>query len=74
MKVIDRGPHVRGRIIDLSYAAAKQLGIIAQGIGVVEVSVYHEYKGIPSPAEPADIPEFDFELMQPDSVPAWKYK
>lgn len=74
VKVIDRGPHVRGRIIDLSYAAAKQLGIIAQGIGVVEVSVYHEYKGIPYPAEPADIPEFDFELMQPDSVPAWKYK
>ena len=26
VKVADRGPHTRGRIIDLSYAAAKQIG------------------------------------------------
>lgn len=37
VKVIDRGPFVRGRIIDVSYEAAKQLGMLAQGIGVVKV-------------------------------------
>lgn len=38
VKVTDRGPHVRGRIIDLSYAAAKEIGLIAQGIGSVEIT------------------------------------
>jgi rare lipoprotein A len=31
----DRGPYIRGRIIDLSKAAAQQLGIIAAGTGKV---------------------------------------
>ena len=31
----DRGPYVRGRIIDLSRAAARQLGIIPSGVGSV---------------------------------------
>jgi rare lipoprotein A len=35
--VNDRGPFVKDRIIDLSYAAAKELGIVASGTGVVEV-------------------------------------
>lgn len=37
VRVNDRGPFVRGRIVDLSRAAAQKLGIIAQGIAVVEV-------------------------------------
>lgn len=37
VRISDRGPYVRGRIVDLSYAAAKKLGII--GIGVARVSV-----------------------------------
>ncbi|HEX4299160.1 MAG TPA: septal ring lytic transglycosylase RlpA family protein [Devosia sp.] len=35
----DRGPYIRGRIIDLSPAAARQLGIIPQGVGAV--CLYH---------------------------------
>ena len=31
----DRGPYVRGRIIDLSKAAGRQLGIIPAGTGKV---------------------------------------
>ena len=31
----DRGPYIRGRIIDLSPAAARQLGIIPEGVGSV---------------------------------------
>ncbi|MBW1971600.1 MAG: septal ring lytic transglycosylase RlpA family protein [Deltaproteobacteria bacterium] len=35
----DRGPFVKGRIIDLSYAAAKQLGIIGKGTAKVRIEV-----------------------------------
>ena len=37
VRVTDRGPYVRGRIIDLSWGAAKQLGMLAQGIARVTV-------------------------------------
>jgi rare lipoprotein A len=37
VKVTDRGPRYRSRIIDLSYAAAKELGIVNQGIAQVEI-------------------------------------
>lgn len=37
VKVTDRGPFSRGRIIDLSYAAAIELGMLAQGVAIVEV-------------------------------------
>jgi rare lipoprotein A len=39
VKVNDRGPFVRGRIIDLSRAAANQLGIVKRGVARVEVKV-----------------------------------
>lgn len=37
VRVTDRGPFRRGRIIDLSWGAAKELGILSQGIAQVEV-------------------------------------
>ena len=37
VKVNDRGPFHENRIIDLSYSAAKKLGVTAKGTGVVEV-------------------------------------
>ena len=40
VKVTDRGPYVKGRIIDLSVRAARELGIIAQGIAPVTVERY----------------------------------
>lgn len=39
VRVNDRGPFHEGRIIDLSYAAAKKLGITQQGTGRVEVEI-----------------------------------
>ena len=36
----DRGPHVAGRIIDLSKKSAKKIGLIEQGVGNVKI----EYK------------------------------
>lgn len=35
----DRGPFVRGRIIDLSYAAAQALGMVEEGVAKVRVEV-----------------------------------
>lgn len=39
VRVIDRGPHARSRVIDLSYRAARELGIISRGIALVELEV-----------------------------------
>jgi rare lipoprotein A len=39
VRVNDRGPFAPGRIIDLSYVAAKKLGIAANGTGRVEIRV-----------------------------------
>ena len=40
VRVTDRGPFGRGRIIDLSWSAARQIGILRQGIAPVVVEVY----------------------------------
>ena len=37
VRVNDRGPFVRGRIVDLSYTAAKEIGIVGPGTARVEV-------------------------------------
>lgn len=39
VRVNDRGPFISGRIIDLSYAAATKLGILAKGTARVEIAV-----------------------------------
>jgi rare lipoprotein A len=39
VRVNDRGPSVAGRIIDLSYAAARALGAVGAGIIPVRVTV-----------------------------------
>mgnify|MGYP000844731551 FL=1 len=46
VKVTDRGPFVRGRIVDLSYAAAKQIGLIGHGTVRVEVTKFDPLKTI----------------------------
>lgn len=37
VRINDRGPFLENRLIDLSYAAAAKLGILATGTGIVEV-------------------------------------
>jgi len=39
VRINDRGPYGKGRIIDLSYQAAKRLGIIEKGTDQVEIQV-----------------------------------
>ena len=46
VRVNDRGPFHSKRIIDLSYAAAKKIGILARGSGMVEVE--RIFAGMPS--------------------------
>ncbi|HOY70606.1 MAG TPA: septal ring lytic transglycosylase RlpA family protein [Methylotenera sp.] len=39
VRINDRGPHVRGRIIDLSYGAAKKIGLVQAGTARVRIEV-----------------------------------
>lgn len=63
VRVTDRGPHRRNRIIDLSYGAARELGMLAQGIAMVEVEKVGSVK-IPYREEPAEtgLPDFEFDI------------
>lgn len=62
VKVIDRGPFGRGRIIDLSWKAAKEIGMIAQGVATVKVEMMEN----PIPYKPEDtkLPKIDFEVAE----------
>jgi rare lipoprotein A len=55
VRVIDRGPFVGNRIIDLSKAAARQIGLLGPGIGKVRLEVI---------SAPADVPANDFYGVQ----------
>ena len=63
--VTDRGPYGRGKIIDLSYAAAKEIGLVAQGVGMVEVEVIDNSnpKFPLKMKEKVGLPEIDLEQM-----------
>ena len=39
VRVNDRGPHVSGRVLDLSLGAAKALGMVGEGVARVEIVV-----------------------------------
>lgn len=62
VRINDRGPFHEGRIIDLSYAAAKKLGYYSSGIANVEVeaitvpkqaAVAHQNNAVPGPTAPS---------------------
>ncbi|MDQ2713055.1 MAG: septal ring lytic transglycosylase RlpA family protein [Acidobacteriota bacterium] len=55
VRVIDRGPFVNGRILDLSKAAARSIHLLGPGIGQVRIEVI---------ASPVDIPVNDFYAVQ----------
>lgn len=47
VRIIDRGPFVDGRIIDLSHAAARQIDLLGPGTGRVRLVVIKEPEVIP---------------------------
>jgi rare lipoprotein A len=51
VRVNDRGPFTRGRDLDLSYAAAKEIGMLAAGVIPVEVQIITEESAEPSLAQ-----------------------
>lgn len=52
VRINDRGPFVGGRMIDLSYAAAQQIGLIEPGKGDVDVTVVKVGNGEREPPAP----------------------
>lgn len=73
VRVIDRGPFTRGRVIDLSYAAAKALGMLAQGVASVLVEPADNVVVPFRPSTKSLLPEIDFEVIEGanDSIPVW---
>ncbi len=74
VRVTDRGPYVRGRIIDLSWRAAKELGIISQGVATVFVQKYNDII-VPFLAdEEIELPELDLETNEGSKgiTPFWQ--
>jgi rare lipoprotein A len=55
VRIIDRGPFIEGRIIDLSKAAARQIDLLGPGVGRVRLQVV---------AAPRDIPINDLYAVQ----------
>jgi rare lipoprotein A len=49
VRIIDRGPFVEGRIIDLSHAAARDLEMIGPGVARVRIEVIHAPVGTVPP-------------------------
>jgi rare lipoprotein A len=49
VRINDRGPFIRGRILDLSYGAAKKLGMVRAGLARVEIRVLGVGEGPPGP-------------------------
>ncbi|MBP7984517.1 MAG: septal ring lytic transglycosylase RlpA family protein [Bacteroidaceae bacterium] len=72
VKVTDRGPFGKKMMIDLSYGAAKQLGILSRGIAIVEVEVFRDTI-VPFRLEDEDIPKLELENNDNDYkiVPSW---
>ena len=74
VRVTDRGPFVRGRIIDLSWRAAKELGIIAQGVAMVTVQKA-DMTIVPfRPEATIELPELELETNtnESDIIPYWQ--
>lgn len=67
VKVTDRGPFVKGRIIDVSYAAAKKLEFIGHGVARVEVSKYEPLRKIEEDIVKDTLSIFKLKI-HPDSI------
>jgi rare lipoprotein A len=71
VRVNDRGPFHPGRVIDLSYAAAKKLDVLSTGVANVKVEVIHiDEDGVMTVgAGKPQQPEVPPSLAQPDNSP-----
>ena len=76
VKVIDRGPFGRGRIIDLSWGAAQQLGMLVQGVTTVEITPVTTISVPYRNDTPIKLPEIDFEISTAgySFIDAWRQR
>jgi rare lipoprotein A len=51
VRINDRGPYVPGRVVDLSEAAAENLGMVERGIVKVKLDVVQKAGGSTAPAK-----------------------
>lgn len=52
VRINDRGPYVNGRVLDLSLAAARQLGMVEQGVVAAQLEVIgHQGEGLLLPED-----------------------
>ena len=75
VRVNDRGPYRKGRIIDLSWGAAKAIGMISQGIVPVTVEKLNETNIPYRIDDDYELPQFEFELADIDPTgitPIWQ--
>ena len=72
VRVNDRGPFIRGRMIDLSWGAARELGILAQGIAKVTVElagpIEYVTLSLDSLHTKVEMPKL-YELLETDELP-----
>src|SRR5690606_14367330 len=70
VEVVDRGPYIRGRVLDLSYAAAKELGFIRKGVSKVVYEILPEdYNSDTNTVLPYTFnPDAFLSLYFPDSI------
>jgi rare lipoprotein A len=55
LTVNDRGPFVKGRIVDVSRRGARELGMLGPGTARVRITVLDRPFPLPSPGEPRPI-------------------
>ena len=74
VRVTDRGPYVRGRIIDLSWRAAKELDIISKGVAMVVVQKASNIIVPFMPDDEIELPELEMETNEGDTgmKPLWQ--
>ncbi len=68
VKVIDKGPYIKGRVVDLSKKAALQLGMVADGVANVKVELEKKAATTESPSLVAN--KTTTTKPKPEEVPA----
>lgn len=75
VRVNDRGPFSKKRIIDLSWGAARELNILQRGIAMVVVERVPDDIVIPMKPDdkPIEVPQMELEEIMNDSItPIWQ--
>lgn len=74
VRINDRGPFKEGRIIDLSYAAAKRIGLLNEGVARVKIELYKLPEGFVNIPEPAYYSVQVGAFRELDNARVWKGK